>query len=270
MSLTEPPDPPRLCIVRRQSPDWGTMSEEEFAAQSRRFYRMLDRPEEQGIEMAGLWDRTFTVSFRQARQAMKDIAAANLRLAQGAVFLDAAADLADFPGERTLCCFVDDDDWMRADGAAVLAEFVAPEFEGYLWRQIRCGRFTGEWLRVAPKLDVCGTNNYAVSAAFLREDPENLARVYQHFAANEVFSALQIRRIDDLTISATNRHPASTMFLERGLAGDFSSGRLVAMVEEYNRRLAEPPARLAAGAAWVLPWVDEVRRFYEELAATRR
>ena len=61
------------------------------------------------------------------------------------------------------------------------------------------------------------------------------------------------------------------MLLERALDEEFSSDRLAAMMEDYNRRLAEPlPEAPGPGVAWVRPWVDAVRNFYRALAAGRR
>ena len=261
----------RVSVVRRQSPDWGTLSADEFAAQSRRFYRMLGRPENRGVEMARLWDRTFTVSFCQARQAMKEIASANLREVEGVTLLDSEAALLEDTHEGAIWCFVDDDDWLRPDFGPALAANAGPAYEGYRWRQIRCGRHRGKWLSLADRLDACGTNNYAVGTAFLRRDPANLPRVFQHFDADTIFGSLRVCTLAEATLSATNRHPASTMLLERALDEEFSSDRLAAMVEDYNRRLAEPLAEAPGqGVAWVLPWVDAVRDFYRALAAGRR
>ena len=264
---------PEWCVgvVRRQSPDWGALSADEFAAQSRRFYRLLGRPENRGVEMAQLWDRTFTVSFCQARQAMKELASANLRRVEGVTLLEAGSALQEDARDGTIWCFVDDDDWLRADFGSTLAASAAPHHDGYRWRQIRCGRHRGKWLSLAARLDACGTNNYAVSTAFLRSNPGNLERVFQHFDAEIVFGSLRVCTLAEATLSATNRHPASTMLLERALEEEFSSDRLAAMVEDYNRRLAEPLAEPPGeGVAWVLPWVDAVREFYRTLAAGRR
>ena len=271
---------PRHFIVVRQSPDWRNTPHaeltDEFEAQARAFCRLIGEPEELVVETARLWDRTFAVSFRETRAAMKDIALENLRAVRDATLLLGQEDAPAPPADgvpSALYFFCDDDDWAHPDLFHVLRTVgEADTFEGYLWPHIVFGRPAGPLVRVRPDEAHCHTNNYAVTDRCLRRGPDAWRGVYQHFDAHKTFPSLRVCRVPT-PLSATNKNPSSTLFLRNNLEGDFSSERLARIVTEFCRRVRESDAEADSGedqVAWVRPWGGAVGKFYGNLLASRR
>lgn len=259
-------------IVVRQSPDWRALTDEAFEAQARAFCRLIGEPEELVVETARLWDRTFGVSFRETRAAMKDIALANLRVVRDATLLLGQMDAPTDEASSAIYFFCDDDDWAHPDLFHRLRGLGGSDaWEGYLWPHVVFGRPAGPLVRVRPDEAHCHTNNYAVSGRYLRRGPDAWRGVYQHFDAHKTFPSLRVGRVP-VPLSATNKNPSSTLFLRNNLEGDFSSERLARIVTEFCRRLRE----FAVGdgsndeqTAWVRLWGGAVGEFYERLLASR-
>ena len=258
-------------IVVRQSPDWRALTTEEFETQARRFCRLIGEPETLVVETARLWDRTFAVSFRETRAAMKDIALENLRAVRDATLLLGQTD-APVPASSAIYFFCDDDDWAHPDLFRRLrAADEENTIEGYLWPHVVFGRPAGPLIRVRPDDAHCHTNNYAVSDRCLRCGPDAWRGVYQHFDAHKMFPSLRVCRVST-PLSATNKNPSSTLFLRNNLGDDFTSERLARIVAEFCRRLRESVAGDSdeEQIAWVQPWGGAVGEFYDSLLASRR
>lgn len=256
--------PSERCILLRQSPDWTAMSKDEFAEQSRRFCQMMGRPVDQVVNTAKLWDDTFGITFCETRQAMKDIALDNLRQVKGATLVcDPATLQTSTPSDRAIYMFTDDDDWAHPDLFIALEALDPATCDGFLWRNLVYGRQGGPVVRHRPDNGVCFTNNYAVTQTYFGSGPESLDRVFQHGQADLVFPTLRVRRLPEF-LSATNKNPSSTLFLEGALREDFSSVCLLRAIQSYHERL-----RLFRGltpeSAWIVPWATAVTEFYGRL-----
>lgn len=253
----------RLRIVLRQSPDWRDTPHAELLEGSRAFCRLVGAAtgltENFISDIVGVWDATFALPYFEVRARMKDIAQRNLAAVAAATRV--AADAASPARGAGLDIFIDDDDWLHPQTAALLAQH-AGGADGCIFGNVLCE----SRIRLRPLEDGCYTNNYAVSRRFLRTIDS--ARVTQHWDANAVFHQPGFeRRYVPLYLSATNKHPASAMKLKDGLVGhELSAARLRHLVEAYVAESAD--AELPQPAAWVRPWFGAVRDVFA--AALRR
>jgi len=252
-----------LRIVVRQSPDWRNTPYDELIEGSRAFCRMIAKPA--GIsenfisDIVAVWDRTFAQSFFALRAAMEDIAEQNLAAVEQATIATLASSDADSAPPAQLHFFIDDDDWLHPQLYRELQPYLGESNDGYVFGNILCVSQI-ELRRID---DGCYTNNYAVSARFLRQ--AGVARVAQHWDANEAFHQPGFRssRVP-LYLSATNKHPASTMKLKDGLQGsELSAERLRYLVERFVDESAD--AVIPDAAAWVAPYTKQVRRAFAAL-----
>lgn len=256
-----PPEASRLRILVRQSPDWRNTPYQELLDGSREFCRLVGAAA--GIsenfisDVVAVWDRTFAMSFFEVRAAMKEIAERNLATIANASVTSLASMAATATAER-LCLFVDDDDWLHPDIAALLQPHI-DDSDGYIFGNLLCVSRV-ELRRVE---DGCYTNNYAVSSRFLEQRNGDLDPFVQHWDAHAIFHKAGFRRrYVPLYLSATNKHPASTMKLKDGLQNDpLCAATLRSMVEKFLGDDAPTPAE----AAWVQPYRECVREVFARL-----
>lgn len=270
-----------LCVVIRSSPDWSNLSQREFEEQSREFCRRVNRPEEQVVETARLWDATFRTTYCQTRQAMKEIAQETLRRLAPAEILQGEP-----PGLRpgALYLLTDDDDWFSPALPAALAGLpvgkTGEEYDGVTWGNVMLGPWRKgaeepilsepEPVHLRPLTVTCHSNNYALTAGYLQRTKKAWKKVFSHGHADEMFRTLRIFNVERY-LSVKNTNPASTVFLENGLQREFSSRRLRELIEQYNARFARGEASLAnPDLRWARPGIAAVRRFFVELAAGAR
>jgi len=271
----------RVVIALRQSPDWKTQTYADLE-QTRQFCRMIGRPENFIIDAVKLWDRSLKVSFYETRQAIKEISLANFRMVRNAALVD-VADVAGNVDRKAHYLFTDDDDWYAPHVGEILAGIGTRSCEAILWRSVRYGG----GIESRPPDGVFYTNNYAVSGAFLAREwrgRSNLDRSMQHFDANGTFgdrtqplserlgygvvlrSLLQPGYAPVATLqhhlSVTNKHPASTVTLER-LGPDPTDAGLRESIEDALRKNRD--VALPQDLAWAQAAMDEVNRVLERL-----
>jgi hypothetical protein len=251
-----------LLIVLRQSPDWSRITRQEYHEQSREFCRSIGRPLDQMNDIVDLWDSTFRVSYFETRQEMKEIAKTNLRAVRDAQ----TVELADFRADsaRTIC-FVDDDDWFAPD----LAEHLDCTLgcDGFIWTHVAVGSPAyplRTWPAGTSEL-MCFTNNYAVSAEYARRN--GIAEVAQHWHADAVFRSLRIGSIP-LPLSVANKHPASLVFLERNLEGQFTHDKLKDSIATFVRGTSLVDEHLLTGIEWARSLILEVNRRFAQVLAS--
>lgn len=248
---------PRLHVLVRQSPDWSG-DPARLLDDSRAFCRLIGRPEELIVEAVRLWDATFDVPFFAVRAEMKRIAQDNLRRVRHAV----ACDRASFDPERVdasaLYLFIDDDDWLHPQLPARVRPHRSPTADGYRFGSIKFG----DPIELRALDDTCYTNNYAVAGGYLRSE-EHLARVEQHWSADAWFRHPEFTAVNvPLHLTATNKHPCSTLVLEECLKQERSGEALMRMLHGYLHALE---ASLPPQAAWIAPYARRVRQFFRPL-----
>jgi hypothetical protein len=256
----------RLCIVLRQSPDWRNTPYPDLIEGSRAFCRMIAGPtglsENFISDVVQVWDRTFAMPFFHVRAAMKDIAAENLATVRHATLASiASAQAGTATGTALLYLFVDDDDWLHPDLHEQIKPYLNDDNDGYIFGNILCVSHV-ELRRVE---DGCYTNNYAVSGRYLRRQNGNFDGVVQHWGANDVFHQPNFHFVHvPLYLSATNKHPASTMKLKDGLQeSQLCAATLTRLVEKFvdeTENLTCPRE-----AEWIAPYTKKVRNVFAKL-----
>jgi hypothetical protein len=261
-----------LCVVVRSSPDWGSLTQEQFQAQAREFCRRVKRPENQTIETARLWDSTFRTTFCQTRHAMKLIAQKLLaRMPVREIVHGPPAEVR----EGTLYLVTDDDDWCSPELPAALATVPREGYDGVTWGNAVLGPLergadepvlaVPEAFEMRPLTVTCHSNNYALTPEYFRQPKSGWAKVFSHGHADEAFRKLRVLNIERY-LSIKNTNPASTVFLENGLRRDFSSARLRELVGQYNARLERAGSTADPRLSWAKESVEAVRVFFRELA----
>lgn len=244
-------DLPGCVIVLRQSPDWRRLTYSDLDV-TERLDRALRRPPgflRQAIE---LWDSTFTSTFFEVRQALKDIAMRSFAAVRGATVIPASEVDPWPPADVTL--FSDDDDWYAPHVVEHLGG-VPRRTHGATWTSIY---FTGEFTLRKPGF--CYTNNYVVMAGAPLGGPWT-ERVLQHGRADVTFRDPGFRTAElAQPLSASNKHPASAQMIRDALAERPGRDGLVAAVEGFNRRVAqaEPPTGDLAWASEPAAAVAEI------------
>jgi len=254
---------PKLAIVTRPAPDWATIDRETYREHARAFCEAMNFPSESIGELVELWDKIFPTSFFATRQRMKEIAQSNwLRVEDAAVLELKDWTAASFPA-TTWIAFVDDDDWFRPDLARSLPE--APNYDGVVWQHSIFGWLDNEAVAVREETGFCYTNNYAVSAQFLKE--HGVESVLQHWDANKTFPTLRIARVAEV-LSMTNKHAASAMSLDRVGKNGSLQEQLLKAVADYSAKIAV--AQCLAETTWAKPMIAQVQKYFGELAAKIR
>ena len=256
------PGPKRLRIVMRQSPDWRNTTHDELIEGSRAFCRAVagatGLTENFISDVVSVWDRTFPMTYFHLRAVMKDIAMENLAAVRRAARVPLLS--ADTASAAELHLFIDDDDWLHPQLYFELQRY-ANGADGYVFGNILCA----SRLQLRRVEDGCYTNNYAVSAHYLRALDGRTERVAQHWDAHEAFHAPGFRLTHvPLYLSATNKHPASAMKLKDGLQqAELSAATLRRLVERYVDEAAQ--AEIPEPASWVAPHLQRVRDVFARL-----
>ncbi|PYM96561.1 MAG: hypothetical protein DME04_01590 [Candidatus Rokuibacteriota bacterium] len=249
-------DPAPVAIILRQSPDWGRL-DDTFLAQTDAFDRLIGRPPGFTRGNIELWNATFLVSFFETRSFLKELCLRNLRLVRGA---EIYAGPLPAGGQASVFLFVDDDDWFRPDVAGHLLPH-ADEVDGLTWWSIR---YDGG---VAVRSDAdgfCFTNNYAVTRRAIREVGFSLDRFFQHGHANAAFQSPGFCPAHlKLALSATIKHPASTVALEQSLAHGMTRDTLVASVESFVERAQRH--RFDRDTDWMAKPAGEITDFFRRV-----
>ena len=223
---------PAIYVVERQSPPWSTLDDSYFD-EMRRFARMIGRPENMMVDYVRLWDATFPLTFFQVRARLKDIAVESRRRMRGVERIDLEA-AATIEADNGWLLFTDDDDWFAPDIAGQLQRHSRRGDDVVIWRSLvlRAG------FERRAEDSFCYTNNYAVRGRYARTHRQDFARIAQHWLAQDTITreAPPLRYID-LPLSITNRHPASTVELERGLGDDLDAQRLHQLVATWLHNL---------------------------------
>lgn len=253
-----------LVIVRRQSPNWGALTQDEFRAQSRKFCIMAGLPAEQVNMTVDLWDKTFKLSYCSVRQALKDIALGNLQSIQASdlVTMESLSETA--IGDRRYYLYIDDDDWLCPDIVRYLPVSLDDAIDGIVWGSVAFGTHKKQAIQARAIDGFCYTNNYAVIGRALKQSLLNGQPPAQHWDAE---SALKDRSlILDQYLSVTNKSPSSTCYLMQVLQGNYSDGRLLkAAIEEYLDRCQAYQSQLPSTTTWAVPLIEKTLAVFKAL-----
>lgn len=252
-------------IVLRQSPNWNTISEEDFKKQAREFCISLRRPPEQVNMSVDLWNRTFNRSFLSVRQEIKEITLANFGCVENAeVLYDSEAAIV-ANQEEGFYIFTDDDDWLHPQLANLLSNIDNDQVNGFVWGSAAFGTHRPEKIITRRKSDgFCFTNNYAIAGRYLKQNPKYYHDVFQHGGANRVLKQSSAKIIKDYW-SITNKNPTSTNYMGHVLKGSYSSSLLVGAIEEYVGRCERIDAEIDPSLMWARPQMSEMARLFSEL-----
>ncbi|WP_353570408.1 hypothetical protein [Candidatus Albibeggiatoa sp. nov. BB20] len=254
-------------VVLRQSPNWHTITTAEFEQQSKAFCRLIGRPENLVNEIVSLWNQSFGISFFATRQTLKQIAQQSLQKVKNIhiISIDQLQRLEQMNSGTYL--FIDDDDWIQPNISDFFSSQDIDDFDGYRWGSVNFDGRKAELIVRRTFDETCFTNNYAVSSRYL--NAQSLDSVYQHWIATATFQQLQIKQCP-YYLTVTNKHPASTVYLEHSLANDFSSQRLISVVREFNQKMQLLETCDLAELGWAKPYMQQTRGFYQELLASAK
>lgn len=261
-------DAPAIVVAQRQTLDWASISLDEFHQQSRLFCRLWSKPEEYVWQLRELWDATFRMTYLQTRAALKAQSERQIASIPRICFVP-YQQYANIPQYDVPYLFVDDDDWVSPTIVQELLPALPAEYCAVLWRAVNIGSPQQETAMFVWGLNGrCMTNNYAMSGRWLRETGR-LPEFIQHFDAMTAMATLPPVVQLDLTVTATNKSPCSSVSLDRGLAGDLRSEKLVALVEGFVDRVTH---RLAENV-WQAPWVElpvkEITSVFQQVLESR-
>lgn len=236
-------------IVRRQSPDWSNTND-AFWLQLAEFERFMGRPPGGIRDLIELWNRTFSESFFNIRNKMKIMTDANLNRVSKAKIIDLdryrANIRAGSESRHEIYAFTDDDDWFSPE-LACIGSAINEDCDGIVWRS---AKFDGS-LQVRAMDGYCYTNNYAIFGRALISRPDLLMEVEQHGGASRLATTgvLRLKRIDKI-LSITNKHPCSTVALERAVKEWAGKGGLRMWLNDVKERLKHPPDLEGMDVTW--------------------
>ncbi|MCV6638573.1 hypothetical protein [Candidatus Albibeggiatoa sp. nov. NOAA] len=251
-------------VVLRQSPNWDTITIQEFEQQSKAFCRLIGRPENLVNEIVQLWNQSFGISFFETRQILKEIAQSSLKKVKNVkiIPIDQLEQM-----NSGIYLFIDDDDWIQPNITDFFTKQDINSFDGYRWGSVNFDGRKSELVVRRSFDETCFTNNYAVSSRYL--NPQSLDSVYQHWIATGSFQQLHIKQFSNY-LTVTNKHPASTVYLENSLADDFSPKRLITVVSEFNQKMQFLDTADLAELSWAKPYMQQTRDFYKKLLASTK
>lgn len=259
----------RVLVVQRQTVDWQSISLEAFREQSRDFCRLWSKPEDYVWRLRELWDDTFAMSYLETRAALKAQSERQVRAVPGIQFVPYER-YTNIPTCDLPYLFIDDDDWVSPAIAAELVPQLPEHYIALLWRAVNIGSPQQDYpMFVWGMNGRCMTNNYALNGTWLRQTGR-LPEFIQHFDAMKAMASLPPMPQLDLTVTATNKSPCSSVSLDRGLNGDLRPARLEAMVETFLEKMLGVREEHVWQAPWVLPLIQELAQVFQAVVESRR
>ncbi|MCB1615752.1 MAG: hypothetical protein KDI30_07040 [Pseudomonadales bacterium] len=204
------------------------------------------------------------------RQALKNLSEKNIREAANTLFIP-------FKGYKNIpivanayYLFIDDDDWIDPDIAVHLGQLDQEALPAILWRSANIGSPNQQHPVFIWGLNGrCMTNNYAVSSQWL-DSNSRLPSVIQHKDAALAFSQLAVPPPHlDLAMTVSNKSPISSVSLDRGLDGDFSSEKLCGLLESYVNKMRGVSQEDFVRIPWAQPLLEETAEFFSGVLESR-
>lgn len=256
-----------VIVVQRQTLDWQAMTEAAFRPLSEDFCRLWGKPTDYVFRLMQLWNATFAVDYFQTRAALKAIAAKNLAETDAQVV--PYQNYNNIPDANGFYVFLDDDDWVAPAIAAVLSTQSPEQHDALLWRTVSIGSPQQEHPVFVWGLNGrCMSNNYAASGVWL-DHLRKINQVVQHAEAEKTLASFASVEQLDAALTASNKSPCSSVSLDRGLQGDFSSEKLAGLVDGYLKKMATmTPDHLWMGA-WSAPWITQTIALFQRVSDSR-
>ena len=270
--MNTPPSKIAVVLVQRQTVDWQRLSDEAFLQQSQGFCTLWGKPKDYVWQLFQLWNQTFSVDYRVVRQRLKDISLQNFQSAHNLTFVPFQG-YRNLPQQRAYYLFLDDDDWVDPQISDCLQQQIDPQDPPplLLWRAANIGSPNQEYpVFVWGMNGRCMTNNYAVHSTWLQPFSK-INHVIQHKDATALFEALpkndQARAAPhlDCALTVSNKSPISSVSLDRGLNGDLCPEKLVALVENYIRRMQQVEDKDLAYIPWCAPLLDKTTAVFVDV-----
>lgn len=261
-----------VILVQRQTVDWQHLSDAQFRVQSQRFCALWGKPEDYVWQLFQLWNNTFTHDYRHVRQRLKEISLGNFAAASS-VNVVPYQDYRNIPQQAGYYLFLDDDDWIDPQVVAHLANQLAalPSLPLLLlWRSANIGSPNQEHVVFVWGMNGrCMTNNYAVHSDWLQPF-SRIHEVLQHKDAAVFFEKQQNVPHLDCALTVSNKSPVSSVSLDRGLNGDFSSQKLVQLVENYLERMHRVQDSELVYMPWCKPLLQETLAVFDAVLKSRK
>lgn len=244
------------------------MTYEWFQQPSADFCRLWGKPANYVFRLAKLWDATFSCHYFSVRAQLKQIAERNIAEANDIIFVP-YQQYSNIPDSKSFYIFMDDDDWLAPEISDFLQQYDTDEHAALLWRSMNVGGSQQEHPVFIWGLNGrCMTNNYAVSGVWLNH-LQRIHAVTQHAVAEKTLATMENIRQLDAVLTASNKSPCSSVALDRGLQGNFTSTNLSCLVDDYLTKMATlTPAHLWMGQ-WAEPWIAEVVQLFQTVSASR-
>lgn len=265
-------DRPQLVLVQRQTVDWQRLSDTDFYQQSKLFCKLWGKPEEYVWQLFQLWNRTFAIDYRIVRQQLKELALQNFQQAEKIIFVP-YQQYKNIPQKTGYYIFLDDDDWIDPKINSHLWQhldsFALPPTL-LLWRSANIGSPTQEHVVFVWGMNGrCMTNNYAVHSSLLQPF-SRINDVLQHKDAEKLFTARRDVPHLDCALTVSNKSPISSVSLDRGLSGDFSSEKLRQLVDSYLERMHQVQDSELVYVPWSKSLLQQTIGIFEQVASSKK
>ncbi len=259
--------PCSIILVQRQTVDWANLSDEDFHQQSRDFCALWGKPLDYIWELFQLWNQTFTVDYRDVRQQLKNLAYRNISCAKDTHFVS-YEHYQNIPQQEGYYIFLDDDDWVDPDIVIHLSNHLTmfdkkPAL--LLWRSANIGSPHQEHVVFLWGMNGrCMTNNYAVHRNWV-EPFSKIYQILQHKDAEKIFNENKQVPHLDCALTVSNKSPISSVSLDRGLNGEWSSTRLVELVENYVNRVRSVQDQDLIYIPWSREYLQQTLSIFEHV-----
>ena len=206
------------------------------------------------------------------RQQLKQISLANFRQAREVTFIPYES-YQNLPYREGYYVFLDDDDWVDPG----ITQHLSMQLTSYqntppliLWRSANIGSPNQEFVVFVWGMNGrCMTNNYAVHSSWLQPFSK-IHEVLQHKDAEKIFAAgVKVPHLD-CALTVSNKSPISSVSLDRGLQGDLSLAKLIALVENYLTRMRAVKDSELVYMPWSRPLVNETIAVFERVLLNKR
>jgi len=261
-----------IVIVQRQTVEWTKLSDEEFFLQSKKFCRLWGKPDDYIWNIFQLWNKTFRIDYRDVRQKLKNLSLKNIQEAKDITFVH-YNNYRSISENQGYYLFLDDDDWIDPNIYANLGEKLHGfrEFpELLLWRSANVGSPQQEHIVFVWGMNGrCMTNNYAVHSSWLRPFSK-IHQILQHKDAAVIFEKNDDAPHLDCALTVSNKSPISSVSLDRGLAGELTSSRLIKLVENYLERMSYVQDSELSYIPWSREYLEKTIRIFEGVLQGKR
>ncbi len=258
----------KIILVQRQTLAWEEMDHPRFRELSAPFCRMWGKADDFVFRLMQLWDRTFSIGYFEVRYRLKQIAQSNQQSLSD-IECVTYQSYRNIPDGGQFYLFIDDDDWLAPDIGVRLSASELQYFNGLLWQVAAIGAPNAHVAVITSGSNSCMTNNYAISGRWLG-GLNRLPEVIQHGAAVKTFEDLQnVGRLDQI-LSVTNKSPCSSVFLARGLRGEFEPAKLADLVNRYVVKMKEITPQQFAAISWATGYIAETLALFESVLDSQR